>query len=96
MYLFESHTFENLYKSILLENEVLPKDSFDMKDVDSSMINKVGYDSESETLQIEYNSTALYQYFDVPKSVFDDLFSKESIGKYAHKNIRFNYEFVKI
>ena len=96
MYLNENHIFENLYKTVLFENELVDKDSFNMVDVDSAMVNKVGYDKKKRILQVEFNDGALYQYFDVPKKTYLDFFKRDSIGKYAHKNVRFSYDFLKV
>ena len=37
------------------------------KPVRSSNISSIGYDSESKTLEIEFHSGGVYQYFNVPE-----------------------------
>ena len=37
-----------------------------MTTVESSMIYKVGYDPETQTLEVIFNSGETYQYYDVP------------------------------
>ncbi|MEZ5026733.1 MAG: KTSC domain-containing protein [Chitinophagales bacterium] len=56
--------------------------------VQSSMIRSLGYDSNTSTLEVEFNSGAVWQYYDVPESVYYDMRNSDSIGKYFNANIR--------
>ena len=64
--------------------------------VSSSNINSVGYDSESHTLEIEFHSGDVYQYFDVPQSTHDELMRASSHGSYLHRYIKDQYRWMKI
>lgn len=65
--------------------------------VDSSNLASVGYDSSSNTLEIEFNHGGIYQYFDVPESVHSDLMDASSHGQYFDRNIKkAGYEFQKM
>lgn len=59
--------------------------------VASSNLKSVGYDADSETLEIEFHSSGVYQYFGVPQYVYDGLMNASSKGRYFHQNIRNNY-----
>ena len=61
--------------------------------VDSSNLVSVGYEEESSTLEIEFNN-GIYQYFDVPAFVYEELMSSDSKGAYLYRNIKttFSYE----
>jgi hypothetical protein len=48
----------------------------------------VGYDEESETLEVEFKNGTLYQYFDVPKSIFIGLIGADSVGGYLAENVK--------
>lgn len=48
----------------------------------SSNIASVGYDPASNTLEVEFHSGSVYQYFRVPSSVHDGLMSAPSKGGY--------------
>lgn len=61
----------------------------------SSNIASVGYDSVSETLEIEFDN-GVYQYSGVPKGVHSGLMSASSAGRYFHKNIKDKYACVKV
>lgn len=58
--------------------------------VQSSMIASLGYDANTSTLEVEFNSGAVWQYYEVPESVYYDMMNG-SIGKYFHANIKGQY-----
>ncbi|WP_454843560.1 KTSC domain-containing protein [Rahnella aceris] len=64
--------------------------------VSSSNINSVGFHEDEEILEIEFNNGSVYQYFDVPKHVFDDLVNAESPGGYFARNIKGIFRFSRV
>lgn len=64
--------------------------------VTSSDLNSVGYDSGSQTLEIQFNSGGVYQYFNVPSTVYEGLMSAHSHGKYFHAYIKNSYSWQKL
>ncbi|MCA9933042.1 MAG: KTSC domain-containing protein [Ardenticatenaceae bacterium] len=64
--------------------------------VSSSNLASVGYDPESQILEIEFNSGRVYQYFDVPQDEYDGLMNADSHGRYFNQNIRDNYRYTRI
>jgi len=64
--------------------------------VESSDLSSVGYDLNIKTLEIEFNSGGVYQYFDVPENVHSELMSAPSKGKYFHKFIKNVYRYQKV
>ncbi len=64
--------------------------------VESSNIESIGYDSRSNTLEVEFLNGTIYQYFDVPEKVFEGLMSADSHGKYLNANIKGIYRFSKV
>lgn len=67
-----------------------------MHEVSSSNISRVGYDSDTQTLQVEFKDGAVYQYFDVPENVFQDLLTAGSAGSYLHQNIKGAYRYSRV
>ena len=57
------------------------------EDVDSSMINSVGYDTDERIMEVEFNSGEVYQYYDVPPEEYAGLMDAGSKGQYMHSNI---------
>ncbi len=64
--------------------------------VSSSNISSIGYDPESRTLEIEFHSGGVYQYFNVPESIYNALMSASSQGSYFHHYIKGQYRWTKI
>jgi hypothetical protein len=65
--------------------------------VDSSNLASVGYDVNSNTLEIEFNNGGVYQYLNVPESVHKGLMNASSHGQYFDRNIKkAGYKFRKI
>ena len=49
--------------------------------VSSSNIASIGYDPGNMVLEIEFLSGSVYQYYDVPQSIYDGLMAADSHGK---------------
>ena len=64
--------------------------------VSSSNLSSIGYDSESHTLEIEFHSGGVYQYFDVPQQIWDELMRASSHGSYFHRHVKDRYRWAKI
>lgn len=64
--------------------------------VRSSNMRSVGYDRETETLEVEFQSGDIYRYFHVPERVHEGLIRASSKGSYFHDNIRERYRFRKV
>lgn len=54
----------------------------------SSNLKSVGYDGTSRTLEVEFKEGRVYQYFDVPASIYQGLMSAESHGSYLDKKVK--------
>jgi uncharacterized protein len=64
--------------------------------VDSSNISSIGFDENSNTLEVEFHSGAVYQYFDVPLSVYQGIMESGSKGQYFAQHIKGYYRYVKV
>jgi len=70
--------------------------------VTSSNISSIGYDEEAKTLEIAFldkgsgGDGAVYQYYEVPKNVYDEIMEAESKGKYLHQNIKDVFRYSKV
>lgn len=56
--------------------------------VSSSNIISVGYDASSETLEIEFKSGSVYQYYNVPQSIYDAFIAAPSSGQFFAYQIK--------
>jgi hypothetical protein len=61
--------------------------------VESSSLVSVGYDSGTLTLEIEFKSGTVYQYFDVPENIHAELMNHNSKGTYFSAVIKNNFSF---
>lgn len=62
--------------------------------VESSMIDLVGYDAEKKVLEIRYlASQTKYKYLNVPQNIYDDLLVATSKGTYMNAHIIDKYVF---
>jgi len=64
--------------------------------VNSSNISSIGYDADSYTLEVEFHSGAVYQYFDVPLNVYQGIMEAGSKGQYLAQHIKGYYRYVKV
>lgn len=60
----------------------------DRKYVSSSNIASIGYDSTNQILEVEFLNGSIYQYYDVPETLYDGLMSADSHGKYLNEYIK--------
>ncbi|MFZ6665651.1 KTSC domain-containing protein [Peijinzhouia sedimentorum] len=58
----------------------------------SSTIASVGYDKAARILEIEFHHGAVYQYIDVPESVYKELMGSPSKGSYFINEIKTKFE----
>ena len=68
----------------------------DRTPVSSSNIAAVGYDPDTMTLEVEFNSGKIYQYFDVPEVIFTEILGASSPGGYFNQNVKGSYRCVKL
>lgn len=64
--------------------------------VESSNIADIGYDEQSMTLEVGFNSGTVYQYFDVPQTIHQEFMSASSKGTFLNANIKPTYRYVKL
>jgi len=64
--------------------------------VDSSNLVDIGYDPSSMTLEVGFKNGTLYQYFDVPETVYQQLMQAESHGTFFNANVRNSYRYLKL
>lgn len=64
--------------------------------VASSNIASIGYDEGSETLEIEFLNGTVYQYYNVPKNIYDQLMQEGSKGKFLNTYIKNAYPYSRV
>lgn len=64
--------------------------------VSSSNIYSIGYDSITCTLEVQFNTGAIYQYYNVPQSIYSGLMSAASHGSYLHAHVKDIYRYRRV
>lgn len=64
--------------------------------VNSSNIVSIGYDKESQMLEIEFKTRRIYRYSSVPPHVYASLMRSDSHGKYFLMHIHNVYSYVEV
>lgn len=62
--------------------------------VESSNISSIGY--SNKTLEVEFNSGSVYQYEDVPISLWVNFMQAKSHGKFFHNNVKGKYAYERV
>lgn len=57
----------------------------------SSNLMSVGYDPTTETLEVEFSSGSIYQYANVPQSMYEQLMQADSKGGFLNFHVKDNY-----
>jgi hypothetical protein len=64
--------------------------------VSSTNISSIGYDGNTQTLEIEFHNGGIYQYFDVSVDAYQGLIQAASVGQYFAQHIKGYFRFVKV
>ncbi|SHL96335.1 KTSC domain-containing protein [Hymenobacter psychrotolerans] len=64
--------------------------------VRSSNISSIGYEVNSQTLEVEFQSGSVYQYSRVPESIYEALMDARSHGAYFNDHVRDNYSTLQV
>lgn len=56
--------------------------------VNSSNLQAVGYNSELKELTIQFHSSGIYTYMEVPQHIYEGLMAAPSKGSYHHEHVK--------
>jgi hypothetical protein len=59
--------------------------------VSSTDIAQIGYEADSQILEVEFLSGGVYQYSNVPPNVFDEFMAASSKGRYFNAYVKERY-----
>nr|HEU4619525.1 KTSC domain-containing protein [Gammaproteobacteria bacterium] len=62
----------------------------------SKAIRRIAYDAEAQTLDVEFSSSKVYRYFDVPPTVYAWLERVRSKGRFVNRLIKDKYRFERV
>jgi len=64
--------------------------------VSSTNLISLGYDAGAETLEVEFSSGSVYQYYNVGQAIFDQMMEAPSKGQFLNVYIKNFYPFSRI
>jgi hypothetical protein len=64
--------------------------------VASSNIASLGYDEPSQTLEVEFTTGGIYQYYNVTQAIFDQLMQAGSKGQFLAYQIKNAYPYSRV
>ena len=64
-------------------------------DIESSNLKRAQYDTESKLLEVEFKTGAIYEYEEVPHTIFTRMRMSESQGKYFNTEISRKFKYKK-
>ena len=62
----------------------------------SSNIASIGYDADTDTLEVEFLSGAIYQYYNIPQNMYDQLVQAGSKGRFLNTYIKNAYPYSRV
>ncbi len=68
----------------------------DRLQVASSNIREVGYDITTQTLEVEFLSGWVYQYYGVPKNLYQQIMQAPSKGQFLNQYIKNAYPYSRV
>lgn len=64
--------------------------------VASSNIASIGYDAQTETLEVEFLNGSIYQYYNFPENLYEQLMREPSKGKFLNFYIKNAYPYSRV
>jgi len=64
--------------------------------VASSNITSIGYDETTQTLEVEFLNGTLYQYYNVPPNMYEQLMQAGSKGRFVNTYIKNAYPYSRV
>ena len=64
--------------------------------VESPNVARVGYDNDAHTLHVEFKNGSAYQYFDVPRVIYEGILNTGSAGQYLSQVIKGSYRYARV
>ena len=63
---------------------------------ESSNITRFRYDNANRVLFVEFQNGGVYEYFDVPEAIFEQMRSAPSRGQFLAQNVKGTYRYARV
>lgn len=64
--------------------------------ISSSNVQSIGYDEASQTLEVEFQRSGVYQYYNVPQYIYEELMRAPSKGQFLNAYITKGYPYSRV
>jgi hypothetical protein len=64
-------------------------------DVASSSLSRVAYEPSSMVMSVEFHNGTVYEYFDIPQTLFEQLVAAGSAGQFLVQNVKGTYRYAR-
>ncbi|VIO69546.1 hypothetical protein CI1B_27520 [Bradyrhizobium ivorense] len=64
--------------------------------VTSSNVAEIGYDPDSRILEVLFKTGSVYQYFEVPQQIYEELMRASSVGGFMNANLKGRYRYARV
>ncbi|WP_312930294.1 KTSC domain-containing protein [Agrobacterium cavarae] len=64
--------------------------------VSSSTVISIGYDADTETLEVEFASGTIYQYYNIGSAIYEQLMQAPSKGQYINVYLKNAYPYSRV
>jgi hypothetical protein len=71
-------------------------ENFKCNQIESTNINKIGFNDSNNTLRIEFKNCNIYDYLEVPNTIYESFLQAESKGNFFYKYVKSKFEFKKV
>lgn len=68
----------------------------DKRPVASSSVRAIGYDTPTQTLEVEFWSGRMYQYYNVPDNMYEQFMQAPSKGRFLNYYIKYQYPYLQV
>ena len=68
----------------------------DRKAITSASVAAIGYDSGTQTLEVEFVKGSVYQYYGMPKHMYEEVMRAASKGGFVNTYIRNSYPYSRV
>lgn len=68
----------------------------DWQKANSSNVEQYRYNEDTKTLQVEFKPDGTYEYNDVPVTLFEDMKTAPSKGKFLHTKIKGKFDYTRL
>lgn len=64
--------------------------------IQSKAVHRIRYDEDSAVLEVEFASSLIYRYFDVPRGVYEWLVKADSKGRFINRLVKEQYRYERV